>query len=43
MPGGGVVFLRALAVVDSLKLKGDEKIGAEIIRRACARRSRNIE
>ncbi|MFH1209140.1 MAG: chaperonin GroEL [Candidatus Omnitrophota bacterium] len=34
VPGGGVALLRAGAVLENLKLKGDEKIGAEIIRRA---------
>jgi chaperonin GroEL len=34
VPGGGVALLRAGLVLDGLKLKGDEKIGAEIIRRA---------
>ncbi len=34
VPGGGVALLRAAIALDSLKLKGDEKIGAEIIRRA---------
>lgn len=34
VPGGGVAFLRALDVFDSLKLKGDEKTGADIVRRA---------
>ncbi len=32
--GGGVAFLRALKALDKLELKGDEKIGADIIRRA---------
>jgi len=34
VPGGGVALLRAVVVLDTLKLKGDEKIGADIIRRA---------
>src|SRR5574341_959712 len=42
VPGGGVVFLRALAVVDTLKLKGDEQTGAEIIRRALEEPIRQI-
>ena len=33
VPGGGVALLRALSSLDSLKLKGDEKTGADIIRR----------
>ncbi len=34
VPGGGVALLRARSVLGSLKLKGDEQIGAEIINRA---------
>ncbi|MBU9889458.1 MAG: chaperonin GroEL [Candidatus Omnitrophica bacterium] len=34
VPGGGVALLRAGKVLEDLKLKGDEKIGADIIRRA---------
>jgi chaperonin GroEL len=34
LPGGGVAMLRARKVLDKLKLKGDQKIGADIIRRA---------
>lgn len=34
VPGGGVVFIRAISALDDLKLSGDEKIGAEIIRKA---------
>lgn len=34
VPGGGVALIRARAAVDDLKLEGDEKIGAEIIRKA---------
>jgi len=33
--GGGVALIRAAAALDSLKLEGDEKIGVDIIRRAC--------
>jgi chaperonin GroEL len=33
--GGGVALIRASAELDSLKLEGDEKIGADIVRRAC--------
>ncbi len=32
--GGGVALLRCTSIFDSLKLKGDEKIGAQIVRRA---------
>ena len=34
VPGGGVALLRTLEDLDSLKLTGDEKTGAEIIRKA---------
>ncbi|MEO6709766.1 MAG: chaperonin GroEL [Planctomycetota bacterium] len=34
VPGGGVALLGAIAVVEALKLNGDEKVGAMIIRRA---------
>jgi chaperonin GroEL len=34
VPGGGVALLRSRRAVDGLKLSGDEKIGAEILRRA---------
>ncbi|MEZ5963902.1 MAG: chaperonin GroEL [Planctomycetota bacterium] len=34
LPGGGVALLRAQDVVKNLKLAGDERIGAEIVRRA---------
>ena len=34
VPGGGVVFIRAMSALDSLKLKGEEKIGADIVRKA---------
>ncbi|MFP4015114.1 MAG: chaperonin GroEL [Chitinispirillaceae bacterium] len=35
VPGGGVALIRAAAALDNVKLEGDEKIGVEIIRRAC--------
>jgi len=35
VPGGGVALIRASNVLDSLKLKDDEAIGVDIIRRAC--------
>jgi chaperonin GroEL len=34
LPGGGVAMLRARKAIDKLKLKGDQKVGADIIRRA---------
>ncbi len=35
VPGGGVALIRASSVLDSLKIEDDEKIGIDIIRRAC--------
>jgi len=34
VPGGGVVYLRSAKAVDSLKLEGDELVGARIIKKA---------
>jgi chaperonin GroEL len=34
VPGGGVAFIRAQKVLETLALEGDEKIGVEIVRRA---------
>ena len=34
LPGGGISLLRAAGAVDSLKLEGDERFGADIVRRA---------
>ncbi len=34
VPGGGVALLRCVKVIDGLKLEGDQKVGAEIVRRA---------
>jgi len=34
LPGGGVALLRSRRSIDALKLSGDEKIGAQILRRA---------
>ncbi|MCD6086745.1 MAG: chaperonin GroEL [Candidatus Hydrothermae bacterium] len=33
VPGGGVALLRCASVIDELKLEGDKKVGAEIIKR----------
>ena len=33
VPGGGVVYLRALPALEKLKLEGDEKVGANILKR----------
>jgi chaperonin GroEL len=32
--GGGVAYLRTQKALDSIKLEGDEAVGAEIVRRA---------
>jgi len=34
LPGGGVAYLRSLKAIDALKLTGDDRIGAGIVRRA---------
>ena len=34
LPGGGVALLRSRRAIDALKLSGDEKTGAQILRRA---------
>ena len=34
VPGGGVVFLRAIPALDKLKLEGDELTGASILKKA---------
>jgi len=34
LPGGGVALCRAIDALDTLKLKGDESIGADIVRRS---------
>jgi chaperonin GroEL len=36
LPGGGVAALRAMKAIDKLKLTGDQKTGAEIVKRALA-------
>ena len=40
--GGGVTLLRAIHVVQALKLEGDEKVGADIITRALEEPARQI-
>jgi chaperonin GroEL len=40
--GGGVALLRASGVIDGLNLVGDEKVGAQIVRRALEEPIRNI-
>jgi chaperonin GroEL len=42
VPGGGVALLRAAKALEGLKLEGDEKIGVDIIRRACEEPVRQI-
>jgi chaperonin GroEL len=42
VPGGGVSLLRASKGVDKLKLEGDEKVGAQIVRRALEEPIRQI-
>src|SRR5712692_4404152 len=42
VPGGGVALLRASSSIDSLKLEGDEKVGAMFVRRALEEPIRNI-
>src|SRR5687767_2376873 len=42
VPGGGVALLRASKAIDGLKLEGDERVGAQIVRRALEEPIRNI-
>ena len=42
VPGGGVALIRAIASLDKTSLKGDEKIGAQIVRRALEEPLRQI-
>ena len=42
VPGGGVAFIRTIAALDKLKLEGDEKIGANIVKRAIEEPLRQI-
>src|SRR6266849_4110732 len=42
VPGGGVALLRASKVLDRLKLEGDEKVGAMIVKRALEEPIRQI-
>jgi chaperonin GroEL len=42
VPGGGVTLLRAADAINALKLAGEEKLGAEIIRKALAEPARMI-
>src|SRR6266478_1532564 len=42
VPGGGTALLRASSAIDSLKLEGDEKVGAMIVKRALEEPIRQI-
>src|SRR5512138_2176903 len=42
VPGGGVVFVRAMAALDKVRAGGDEKIGVAIVRRALEEPIRQI-
>ena len=42
VPGGGIALLHASETLDSVKAKGDEKIGVEIIKRALQEPLRQI-
>jgi chaperonin GroEL len=42
LPGGGVALVRCLGALDSLKLKGDEATGVDIVRRALTEPLRQI-
>ena len=42
LPGGGVALLRARAALDTMKLKGDEAVGVDILRRALLAPTRQI-
>ncbi len=42
LPGGGVALLRSIAILDNLKLEGDEKTGSNILKTALERPIRQI-
>ena len=42
VPGGGVALLRSAKAIDALRLSGDEKVGAMIVKRACEEPIRQI-
>jgi len=42
VPGGGVAFLRCIPKIDEMKLSGDEKVGADIVKRALEEPIRQI-
>jgi chaperonin GroEL len=42
VPGGGIALLRASAVLDDLKVKGDKKFGVDLVKQACQAPIRQI-
>jgi len=42
VPGGGVVYIRAMNALDDLKVEGDMKVGVDIVRRALEEPIRQI-
>jgi len=42
IPGGGVTLLKAAPAIEKLKLEGDQKVGADILRRALAEPLRQL-
>ncbi len=42
IPGGGTVFINVAPTIDELKLEGDEKVGAQIVKRALEEPLRQI-
>jgi chaperonin GroEL len=42
VPGGGVALIRTIKSLDELKLKGDEKVGVDIVRRALDEPARQL-
>jgi chaperonin GroEL len=42
VPGGGVALLRAAKALENLKVEGDERIGVDIVKRACEEPLRQI-
>jgi len=42
VPGGGVALIRCASVIDSLQLTGDEKVGANIVKKALEEPARMI-
>jgi len=42
VPGGGVALLRAVSAVGNMKLDGDEKVGAELLKRSLEEPARQI-